>query len=221
MQCETELGPHRKPWFHRRGRVLGRRYRDPSKGRTIIKPTSTLSSNESTRPGLVWAFIHRYGDKPYTEELPTRKSVSIFLRNAVDPCIPCTFLCKGCECGSLRIAISCLTPYGLDSEVAAGSAADCIGMALERPLEIDYAKKGLMWNGYIPSAVRHFSGPMLNMALLDYFHRFSGVLPDFEYPIAVQQTPFSSISDSGERGAVRAAKRRGTVTPACWRRHVR
>jgi hypothetical protein len=131
---------------------------------------------------LDWVFYHRYGERPYTEGLPTRKSVSIFIRNASDPCTPCTFLCRGCGDGSLRIGLTVMSPYGIDSELTAEAAAESVGDALGTRLEMEYAKRGLMWNGYIPAAVRRFSGPLLNLAMLDYLHRMSGVLSDFQYP---------------------------------------
>lgn len=145
--------------------------------RTDIETHSTGSS-------LVWAFIHRYGERPYSEELPKKKAVSIFLRNGSDPCIPCTFLCPGCREGSVRVTVSGLSPYGIDSEVLTKGAVKCMESALSTHLEIEYGKKGLMWDGYVPAAVRRFSGSMFNMSLLDYFHRFSGVLSDFEYPMS-------------------------------------
>ncbi len=134
------------------------------------------------RRKLDWVFYHRYGEKPYTEGLPTKKSVSIFIRNASDPCTPCTFLCRGCGDGSLRIGLTVVSPYGIDSELTAEAAAESVGDALGTGLEVEYAKRGLMWNGYIPAAVRRFSGSLLNLAMLDYLHRMSGVLSDFQYP---------------------------------------
>jgi hypothetical protein len=137
---------------------------------------------EQTPYHLSWAFFHRFGEKPYSEEIPSKKSVSLFCRNASDRCIPCTFLCRGCENGDIRISASGITPYNLDSEIIGEAIVGCLESVFSTNLQIDYAKKGIIWNGYIPKAVRHYSGPWLNMAMLDYLHKNSGVLSDFEYP---------------------------------------
>ena len=167
-----------------------------------VKPTARryprrlLQLNKSSRDKLAWAFFHRGGEMPYSEGLPTKKSVSIFCRNASDGCVPCTFHCPGCDAGGVRIAASGLSPYGIDSEVLGEAAADCLGSALSGDVEVDYEKKGLMWNGYVPAAVRHFSGTWLNMAMLDYLHRFSGVMSDFNYPNEFREKE-NTIEDGG------------------------
>ncbi len=146
-------------------------------------PRRLLNLTSSSRNHLDWAFFHRYGEVPYSEGLPRKKSVSIFCRNAADGCIPCTFHCPGCETGGIRMTASGLSPYGIDSEVLGEAAIECIGSLFSGKVDIEYEKKGLLWYGYLPAAIRHFSGSWLNLALLDYLHRYSGVLADFEYPV--------------------------------------
>ncbi len=146
----------------------------------VLTTKGRLVGVEGDPRGIAWAFIHRQGEKPFSEEMPTRKSVSVFLRNAKDPCIPCTFLCRGCGRGAVRVVLTGLSPYGVDSEVVGEAALDCVQSVIGGRVDEEYAKRGLFWDGYLPASVRHFSGQWLNLAVLDHFHRYSGVLPDFD-----------------------------------------
>ncbi len=170
---------HYRPWMAREGRVYARVWYN-TKGGDQKFVISGL--NKRHEPRVDWAFIHRQGEKPVSQQLPDGKSAWIFLRNGSDGCIPCTFLCSGCKGGSIRLAVSGLSPYGIDSEVVAESALDCVHSVLSARCRMEYARKGLAWSGYRPREVAHFSGPWSNLALMDYFHRCAAVLPDFAYP---------------------------------------
>ena len=139
---------------HRAAReVEARRIRN-----SVLTTTGRLVEVEADPARIAWVFMHRRGEKPFSEEMPTRKSVSVFLRNANDPCIPCSFLCRGCGRGAVRVAVTGLSPYGVDSEVVGEAALDCIQSIIGGRADVEYAKKGLFWDGYLPGSVRHFSG---------------------------------------------------------------
>ncbi len=156
-----------------------RYYRHSKTRKWVPKPNGNLSGQG--KDDLDWAFIHKEGEKPYSEQLPTRKSVSVFIRNAHDPCIPCTFLCPGCGKGSVQATISGMSPYGIDSEVICESAITCLESCLQGPTKIEYAKRGIIWTGHIPANVLHFSGPWQNIAILDHLHKNSEILSEFSY----------------------------------------
>ncbi len=175
--------PHGRRWVSRQNRVAARYFRRPRSRHWVLKPTSRgPERSEEERDKLGWAFIHREGEEPYSDQLPDTKSISVFLRNAKDRCVPCSYSCPGCGKGSVRATISGISPYGIDSEVVGESVVDCLRSVLGGVTEIDYAKRGIIWNGHIPRNVRHLSGSWFNMALLDYLHRHSGILSDFNYP---------------------------------------
>ena len=199
---------HMKPWYVRKGRIHGRVWLERSEthpGEAEHGEDDHQSGyenseegggrwrrslfRESVQPLMDWAFIHREMGDSVKDHFPDQKAVWVFLRNGSDPCIPCSFLCGGCERGRLRLAVSGLSPYKIDSEIISGSMLDGIQSAMDREAEIEYAKKGLVWNGYVPRQLRRFSGDWFYLALMDYFHRNSGVLPDFDYPLSPSEYP--------------------------------
>jgi hypothetical protein len=199
---------HVRQWMVREGKVWARVWRQEGEGRSDF----IISGPARCRSKLDWAFIHRKGEEPVSRKLPDGKSAWVFLRNGSEGCIPCTFNCGGCGRGSLRLAVSGLSPYGIDSEVVAEAALECVHSALEATSRVEYTKKGLAWGGYTPRQVAHFSGPWFNLALMDYFHRFSGVLTDFTYPFA---QPSADLRARGPDTGSRMLPRRRWFPP--WR----
>jgi hypothetical protein len=179
---------HMKPWIACNGKVSRRAWRDPSRKKSFAY---RLQGNNPPQK-LEWAFIHR--KKPNREKGDSQndKNIWIFIRNASDPCLPCTFLCKGCGEGRVRITTTGRSPYSIDSEILTENSLECIESVLETNVEVEYQKKGLAWNGYIPREIRKYSGEWFDIALMDYFHRHSGILSNFTYPIDKEQEPETS-----------------------------